>query len=230
MRQFSRRSTALGISLLPLLAAPARADTAQDAVNAYIAKTAADAQAASDRLVAMHANDLLHDAGSAFIGNPSGDVTLVEFFDYNCPFSRAAEPRVQALVNSDPGVKLILKEFTIEGVPSSQPAARAALASVAQGKYTAYHQAMMFKTGHVMTVDEIFDDATKVGLDVDRLRKDMDASAFYNQLIANFNLARALRIFQTPTFIIFGAGGGHIVTQASADIDFPKLAATARGK
>ena len=223
-------ATIISLAILPAAAAPVdpadQARIEQDAVKAYIAKTAADQQAASDRLVAMHARELYNDPGSAVIGNPNGDVTIVEFFDYNCPFSRGVEPRVQALLKADPNVKLILKEFTIEGVPTSPVAARAALASVAQGKYEAYHQLMMTVTGHVLQGNEPFDDAEKVGLDVARLKADMEAPAFYNQLIANFNLARALRIFQTPTFII----GGHIVTIPSAQIDFAKLVADARAK
>ncbi len=223
-----------GMIALPLLsgaiAAPVdpadQARIEQDAVKAYVAKTAADAGTASDKLVAQHAPQLFNDAGSAVMGNPKGDVTIVEFFDYNCPFSRRVQARVEALLKSDPNVKLVLKEFTIEAPESSPIAARAALASVAQGKYEAYHDLMMRVTGHVLTVPEVFDDATAAGLDVDRLKKDMEAPAFYNQLIANFNLARALRIYQTPTFII----GGHIVTQASADIDFPKMVAEARAK
>ena len=233
MRTFRSGLAAMIVCFLPLAGAAAApvdpADQArieQDAVKTYIAKTEADQQAASDRLITLHARELYSDPGSAVIGNPNGDVTIVEFFDYNCPFSRGVEPRVQALLKSDPNVKLILKEFTIEPVPTSPVAARAALASVAQGKYEPYHQLMMTVTGHPLAANEMFDDAEKVGLDVARLKTDMEAPVFYNQLIANFNLARALRIFQTPTFII----GGHIVTTPSAQIDFAKLVADARAK
>jgi protein-disulfide isomerase len=176
--------------------------------------------------VALNSAALLNDPGSAVIGNPNGDVTIVEFFDYNCGFSQRVEPRVEALLKSDPGVRLVLKEFTIEPAVSSPAAARAALASLKQGRYEAYHQAMLAIPGHKMPVPEVFEDAQKAGLDVARLQKDMEAPEIYNQIIANFNLARALRIFQTPTFII----GGHIVSEPSAQIDFPKLVAAARAR
>ena len=77
-----------------------------------------------------------------------------------------------------------------------------------------------------MPPPRVFEIAQSVGLDVARLKKDMEDPAIYSQIIANFNLARAIRIFQTPTFII----GDHIVTQPSAQIDFPKLVADARAK
>jgi protein-disulfide isomerase len=215
---------------MPVAAAPVdpadQARIEQDAVKAYVGKTDSDRKAASDKLVAQNSAALWNDPGSAVLGNPNGDVTIVEFFDYNCSYSQRVEPRLEALLKSDPGVRLILKEFAIEPAVSSPPAARAALASIRQGKYEAYHQAMLTIPGHKMTVPEVFDDAQKVGLDVARLRNDMEAAEIYNQIIANFNLARAVRVFQTPTFII----GGHIITEPSAQIDFPRLVAAARGK
>ena len=222
----------LALLALPMMSVAARAavDPAEqtrigdDAVKAYIAKKAAEDAKASDKLVAKFADSLLKDPGSAVMGNPKGDVTLVQFFDYNCPFSQRVEPRVEALLKSDPGVRLVLKEFTIIAADSSPPAGRAALASVKQGKYAAYHMQMLSVPGRKMTMPQIFEEAQKVGLDVDRLKKDMEDAAYYNQLIANMNLARALRIFQTPTFVI----GGHIITTPSAEIQVPKVVAAAR--
>ncbi len=215
---------------MPVAAAPVdpadQARIEQDAVTAYVGKTEADHKAASDKLVAANSAALLNDPGSAVLGNLNGDVTIIEFFDYNCSYSQRVEPRLEALLKSDANVKLILKEFAIEPAVSSPPAARAALASIKQGKYEAYHQAMLAIPGHKMPIPEVFEDAQKTGLDVARLQKDMEAPEIYNQIIANFNLARALRIFQTPTFII----GGHIITDPSAQIDFPKLVAAARAK
>ena len=133
---------------------------------------------------------------------------------------------MEALLKADPGVKLIPREFTIEPAESSPIAGRAALASIAQGKYAQYHQALLMAPEHPLPVPRVFEIARTVGLDVERLKRDMEAPAIYAQIITNFNLARALRIFQTPTFII----GGHIVTQPSAQIDFPALVAAARAK
>ena len=77
-----------------------------------------------------------------------------------------------------------------------------------------------------LTNEAIFDMAKSAGLDLVRLRKDMDAPEIADEIIANFNLARGMRVFQTPTFII----GSHILTEPSAEIDFPKRVAAARKK
>jgi protein-disulfide isomerase len=223
------RSLLLAVLLLvPFAAFAAPVDLADQSriEQAYQAKIDADKAAASDKLVAKNADALFHDPASGFLGNPNGDVTIVQFFDYNCGFTKRAEPRVEALLKADPGVKLIPREFTIEPAESSPIAGRAALASIAQGKYAEYHQALLMAPEHPLPTPRVFEIAKDVGLDVARLKKDMEAPAIYAQIIANFNLARALRIFQTPTFII----GGHIVTQPSAQIDFPALVAAARAK
>ena len=131
--------------------------------------------------------------------------------------------RIEALLKADPGVKLIPREFIIEPAESSPIAGRAALASIAQDKYAVY-QTMMSMPDHPLPVPRVFEIAQSVGLDMDRLRADMEEPQIYAQIIANFNLARATRIFQTPTFII----GDHIVTEPPAQIDFPALVAKAR--
>src|SRR4051812_25959177 len=102
MHLLSRRSAALSVICgAALSSAPARAAVEAseqarieaEAVKAYIAKSDAEKLAASDKLVAAHANELNHDAGSGFLGNANGDVTIVQFFDYDCGFSKRVEPR-----------------------------------------------------------------------------------------------------------------------------------------
>jgi len=233
MRLLSRRSAALSVICGAALgSAPAgaavepseQARIEADAVKAYLAKSEAEKLAASDKLVGTRLADLYQDPACGFLGNPKGDVTIVEFFDYNCPYSKRVEPRLEALLKSDSGVKLITREFTVIPAPSSPIAARAALAAIGQGKYAPYHQAMMTASDGYLPIPRVLEIAQSLGLDTERLRADMEKPEIYSQIIANFNLARALRIFQTPTFVI----GSHIVTQASADIDFPKLVADAR--
>ncbi|MBA2590253.1 MAG: DsbA family protein [Alphaproteobacteria bacterium] len=223
------KSLLLALLLLaPLAALAAPVDPADQSriEQAYQARIDADKAAAGDKLIARNTDALFHNPASGFLGNPNGDVTIVQFFDYDCGFTKRAEPRVEALLKADPGVKLITREFTIEPAESSPIAGRAALASIAQGKYAEYHQALLMAPEHPLPTPRVFEIAKSVGLDVERLKKDMEAPAIYAQIIANFNLARALRIFQTPTFII----GGHIVTEPSAQIDFPRLVAAARAK
>ena len=183
-----------------------------------------DVPAASDQAVAQKDTALLNDPSSPVIGNPHASVAVIEFFDYACPYCKAAEPRLEALLKSDKDTKLVLKEFPIL-TPESMIATKAALASVKQGKYAQFHNALMNYKGPLES-SVIFDTAKEVGLDVGRLRKDMASPEITDEILANFNLARSLRIFQTPGFIV----GNHILTGASADIDFPKAVAAARAK
>ena len=173
--------------------------------------------------------DLLQDPATQVIGNPQGDVAIVEFFDYQCPYCKAAEPRLQKLLKDDPRVKLIVKEFPLL-TPESRIASKAALASVKQGKYAAYHQAMMGHKGALKT-DEIFQIAKDVGIDVDRLRKDMDSPDVADQIIANLVLARSLKISVVPGFIV----ETHVLSGLSnktetSKIDFPREVAAARAR
>ena len=88
--------------------------------------------------------DLLEDANAPVLGNPAGDVTLVEFFDYRCPYCRQVDPSLQALVKIDPGLRIVEKEFPILG-PASVYAARVALAANMQGKHKQFRDAVMAK-------------------------------------------------------------------------------------
>jgi protein-disulfide isomerase len=175
-----------------------------------------------DEAVAAHRQALQDDPDSPVIGDPHGDVTIVEFFDYACPYCKAVEPRLEQAVRSDPHVKLILKEFPIL-TPESLIAARASLASMRQHKYRRFHEALMAYRGQ-WGEDAIFSTARQVGLNLTQLRHDMAAPSVANELIANFNLARGLRMFQTPGFVV----DDHILTGPSAQIDFPAVIAAAR--
>ena len=178
--------------------------------------------AATDQVVITHREALEDDRGSPVLGDPHGNVTIVEFFDYACGYCKAVEPRLQGALRSDPHVKLVLKEFPIL-TPESLIAARASLASVRQHKYRQFHEALMAYRGP-WGEEAIFSTATHVGLDIARLRQDMADPGIANEIIENFNLARGLRIFQTPGFVV----GDHILTGPSAAIDFPTVIREAR--
>ena len=194
------------------------------AIQAYADKQKADADKALDQAIAARANALVTGPGSQVLGHPRGDVTLIEFFDYTCPFCKAAEPRIQQLLKDDKNVKLVVIEFPIL-TPVSVVAAKVSLASVRQGKYATFHQALMGFRGQI-TEDAIFDVAKEVGLDAERLRRDMNAPEIADAIIGNFNQARALRVTTTPTFII----GNRMIYESSATLDFAKAVAAARAK
>lgn len=204
-------------------AADAQPSSADQAVKAYVSKLEADQSKAQDRLIAGKPA-LLNDPMTPVIGSAQADVAIVEFTDYACPFCKAAEPRLEKLLKDNKRVKLVVKEFPIL-TPESLVATKAALASMKQGKYEPYHQALMTFKGQLQE-STVFDIAKDVGLDVARLKKDMQAPEIADEIIATFNLARGIRVFQTPAFIV----GNHLLTGPSAEIDFPKAVAAARQK
>jgi protein-disulfide isomerase len=222
MRAFLAALILLGVPL-GATAEPSATDKAR-IEQAYARRLADQQQQDIDQRIAARAEALNNAPSSPALGNPVGDVVIVEFFDYACPYCKAVEPRLEALLRSDRKVKLVLKEFPIL-TPQSMVATRAALASIAQGKYRPFHQAMMNFRGQLLESD-IFDMAKASDLDLVRLRRDMTTPAITDEIIANFNLARGIRAFQTPTFIV----GNHEMSSESASIDFPRAVAAARGR
>lgn len=208
---------ALLVLTTPSLAAP---DMAQQMEAAR--------QADVNSRIAARIDLLAGDPGAPVIGNPKAPVTIVEFFDYTCPYCKAAEPRLEALVAHDHGAKLVLKEFPILA-PVSLVASRAALAAAKQGKYRAFHNAMMRYEG-LLTQMDILDMAKASGVDVARMKADMNGADVSDQIISVFNQARGIRVFQTPAFIVAGPKGAHILSSESASIDFAREVAAARGR
>ena len=153
-------------------------------------------------------DELDRDPDSPVLGNPDGDVVVVEFFDYRCPYCvRVAAPLREA-IEDDGNIRLVMKEFPILG-PDSVLAARMALASVKQDKYEDLHFAFMSASGK-LTEEAAFKIAERVGLEMDRLRRDMEDPAIEEMLQRNFSLAQALQINGTPGFVI----GNEIVRGA----------------
>ncbi len=150
--------------------------------------------------VQAHRDELLNDAGSPVGGNPQGDVTVVEFFDYRCGYCKGVAPDVKKLLQEDPNVRIVYKEFPILG-PESALAARAALAAQVQGKYLAFHDALMAAKGP-FTLPAILQIARKAGLDATKLRLDMDAPEIRATIERNRALADALGVTGTPAFVV----------------------------
>ena len=141
----------------------------------------------------------------AFLAGPANArTTIVEFFDYNCPYCRASAPAVRKLYEAHGNVRFALIEFPIKG-PQSMLAARAALAARKQqpDKYLALHFALMNERS---LIDEniVYADAQKVGLDIDRLKADMRSPDVDYAITASHNLAQAAGVDGTPAFIIDG--------------------------
>ena len=162
-------------------------------------QAATDATNASDFLAAER-NVIERDPNAPVLGNPEGDVTVVEFFDYNCPYCRRAAPEVDALIAKDRNIRLVYREWPILG-EGSVFAARAALASRKQGKYAEFHAAMMGLQGRAEE-ESVLRVAAEIGLDIDRLRQDMTAPAIEEHIATSMRLTRGLGFQGTPSFVI----------------------------
>lgn len=194
-----------------------------EAVQAYKKKRDAAERLAIAAALKEHRQEIERDANSPVGGNPAGDVTLVEFFDYRCGVCKHVQPMIVKLIKSDGRIRQVYKEWPILG-PTSVYAARAALASRAQGKYLAFHDAMMAAQSN-LTPQLVMTIAKQVGLDTDRLSRDMKDSRIEAMLDRNFKLADALKINGTPSFVI-----GKELVRGARDLDtLRKLVADARG-
>jgi protein-disulfide isomerase len=164
---------------------------------------------------------IFDDPDDPVIGNRTGDVTLVEFFDYRCGYCRSMMPDLRALLEQDGKIRLVMKEFPILG-PESIIASKAALAALRQGRYADMHWALMqakdLSREHVLTL------AQQVGLDPQRLAVDMDDPALAREIDANVALAKELGINGTPSFVI----GTSLIPGAIPITDLAKLVADAR--
>lgn len=170
-----------------------------DTLLAYQDQQAADEESRRRATLASLQDDLRSDPNAGSLGNPDGETVIVEFFDYNCPYCRRAAPEVSALIAEDPDLRVVMREWPILG-PDSEAAARASLAARAQGKYAAFHEALMAQsTANAATIRRAAD---AVGLDFDRLQADMRAPEVEAHIARSRELATQLGISGTPTFII----------------------------
>ena len=155
-------------------------------------------------------------------GNVNGDVTVVEFFDYRCGVCRRAHQVVVELMESDDQVRRVYKEWPILG-PDSVYASRAALASRAQGKYLAFHDALMESRGGLNQA-AVLRIAIQVGLDTTRLLRDMQSPEITATISHNYSMAEALRFNGTPSFLI----GDQLIRGGRNLATMKKLVAAAR--
>ncbi|MEP3437179.1 MAG: DsbA family protein [Hoeflea sp.] len=143
---------------------------------------------------------LENDPNAPVLGNPDGDVTVVEFFDSNCPYCRRVKPEMEALLAADPNVRVVYREWPILG-DGSVFAARAALASRNQGKYEEFHWAMMQLKERAEEAS-ILRTAEDIGLDVAQLRRDMNGPEIEEHIQTSMRLAQSLGFSGTPSFVI----------------------------
>ena len=152
-----------------------------------------------------NASQLFNDS-MAVAGNPKGNVTLVEFSDYQCIHCKKMASVLSDLVKKDNNLRIVYKEFPIFG-KSSELASRAALAAGMQGKYQAMHDALL-KQEKRLNEELILSTAKSLGLNMAKLKTDMNSKAVTDALNANRELAEKLRLMGTPAFIVAATPAG----------------------
>lgn len=150
--------------------------------------------------LAAHADALADSGPLPVFGNPEGDVTIVEFFDYRCPYCRSMVGPLLDAVRQDGNVRLIMKEYPILS-EASEVAARAAIAAAMQGKYEAFHVALMTELQQVDKAG-VLTLAERMDLDAGQLQADMQSETVEQELQRTSRLAEALQIGGTPAFVI----------------------------
>tara|TARA_R110000868_G_scaffold91449_6_gene253593 strand:+ start:1376 stop:2143 length:768 start_codon:yes stop_codon:yes gene_type:complete len=171
--------------------------------EAIVALQAKDEQTRADQqaqALSTHKDALFNPVEGTIIGNPKGDVTVVEFFDYNCGYCKSMVPAITEILDQDDNLRMVMKEFPILG-PGSLVAAQAALAAREQGKYAEMHMALISHKG-ALNRESVESVAKSIGLDVVKLVEDMKNPNINDILSSNMALAQDLGIEGTPALIV----------------------------
>ncbi len=163
-------------------------------------KMAKDEAERTKSLVAENAKEIYRHPDAPVAGNPNGDITVVEFFDYNCGYCKRGFHNIRELIEKDKNVRVVFKELPILS-KDSEDAAKIALAARAQGKYWELHQALIDGKGRA-TEASALEMAGKLGLDVEKLKADKDSEAVKGELARVEALARKMNISGTPHFLV----------------------------
>ncbi|WP_043830143.1 DsbA family protein [Muricoccus aerilatus] len=194
----------------------------RDAIGAMQEAQRNEQEGARRAALAASRDALFNDARDPIKGNPRGDVTIVEFFDARCTYCKALYPNMQALLQRDGNIRVVMKDLPILG-PNSVLASRALLAAQRQGKYEPLYDALL-KLRTEPTEAVIQAEAQRAGLDWPRLRRDMEDPAIQARLEANIALAQRLQLEGTPALVI----GDTLVPGAVELPELQRLVAEAR--
>ncbi|OGV39004.1 MAG: hypothetical protein A3F46_09645 [Legionellales bacterium RIFCSPHIGHO2_12_FULL_42_9] len=162
--------------------------------------------------IIQHA-DALYQGERSIAGNPKGNVTLVEFFDYQCIHCKKMKPTLNELIAKNKNLRVIYKEFPIFG-KNSEIASQVVLAAAMQGKYTLMHDALL-NLDKPLDEAVIMSAAKSAGLNMDQLKKDMISQAIKDELAANRTLAEQIHLMGTPAFIVASTPMGHFDSKSS---------------
>lgn len=173
---------------------------ALEAMEKHDKETEAEAR---EKIVADQSGVLFSSPHQATIGNPKGSATIVEFFDYNCHYCKGALPDMARLMQNDPNLKVVLKDFPVLG-PGSVEAAQVATAvrnQLTGDKFWQFHQKLLGSHGPVGKAEALAV-AKEMGVDMDRLNKDMASPSVQAGIEEVMHTADALQINGTPSFVV----------------------------
>ncbi|MFL9825093.1 DsbA family protein [Rhodoplanes sp. SY1] len=233
------RALAIAAALLPALAAPLAAQNLSapqrgeieqivrdyllknpellQEVLAELEKKQAVAEAEKAKLaVQKHAEALFNSQRHVVVGNPQGDVTLVEFFDYNCGYCKRALNDLQGLMQADPKLRVVLKEFPVLGegsIEAARVAAAVRLQDKSGKKYFDFHQRLMNGRGQADKAKALAA-AKEAGLDLARIERDMGSDEVRASLEESLRLAEALGLNGTPSYVIGSGANADVVVGA----------------
>ena len=188
-----------------------------EAIKILQAKDAKNKQEQADQNIKSNKQRLEDDKNAPILGNPNGEITIVEFFDYNCGYCRRAFKTIMNLIADNNAVKVVMRELPILG-DASVFTAKASLASQRQQKYEEFHVALMNNRSR-NTEKSVLKIAKKIGMDIDQLQLDMNSSFVLNHIEESQKLSESLGISGTPAFV-FGEKivPGAIDLQAMKDL------------
>lgn len=176
-------------------------------VSKILEKKQQQAQQQQAKTAILTQTDQLLNETLSVAGNPKGNVTLIEFFDYQCIHCKKMKPLINELIQKNPNLRVVYKEFPIFG-KNSEDASKIALAAAIQGKYTTLQDALL-KVDKPLDEDSILKIAQSAGLNMTKLKADMASKIVADAINANRKLADALHLMGTPAFIILSTPNGQ---------------------
>jgi len=175
-------------------------DHPEEILQAIVEKSKTELKEKQDKALIEYKDQLFNDKNSPEAGNPKGDVTVVEFVDYNCGYCKKVAEAVVGVLATDQKVRFVFKELPVLG-DSSKEATKWALAANLQGKYIEYHTALM-QNRKAITTSLLEEMAKKIGLNVEQMQKDIKSDVVENQITADYKLAVNMGVTGTPVFVV----------------------------
>lgn len=169
-------------------------------IREALQKAEREEQLEQNKYVLKSYSEKLYQGGSPILGTADAKITIVEFYDYNCPYCRKVHADLMAFIAKHPDTRIVNKDIASFG-KDSEAVARLALAAARQGKFAEMHGALMTSKGKANEATGI-ELARKLGLDIDRLKADAASPATAKQIDDTRALANALGVAGTPLFII----------------------------